>query len=59
MAPAYRLFASPGWGSALVEAMLTLCDVTPVIEDVTGFDRPGPARERLTAVNPLWRRSPH
>ena len=53
MTPAYRLFAWPGWGSALVEAMLALCDVTPEIEDVTGFDRPGPARERLTAVNPL------
>lgn len=53
MTPAYRLFAWPGWGSALVEAMLALCDVTPEIVDVTGFDRPGPARERLTAVNPL------
>ena len=49
----YTVFAVPGWGSALAEAMLALC-ATPIrIEDVTGFDRPGAARERLLPINPL------
>lgn len=33
--------------------MLACCDVTPAIEDVSGFDLPGEARERLLRVNPL------
>ena len=49
----YTLFSVPGWGSALAEAMLALCAAPVRIEDVTGFDRPGPARDRLLRVNPL------
>lgn len=49
----YTLYAVPGWGSALAEAMLALCAVPVRIEDVTGFDRPGPARDRLLQVNSL------
>jgi GST-like protein len=49
----YLLFGVPGWGSALVEAMLTWCGAPFGIEDVEGFDRPGPSRDRLLAVNPL------
>ena len=53
MIDAYLLYAVPGWGSVLAEAMLTWCDAPFQIEDVTGFDQPGPARDRLLAVNPL------
>jgi GST-like protein len=49
----YSLFAVPGWGSALAEAMLALCSAPIHIEDVTGFDRPGAARDRLLQVNSL------
>jgi glutathione S-transferase len=49
----WTVFAVPGWGSAIAEAILALCGVIPIIEDVTGFDRPGAARERLLRVNPL------
>jgi len=49
----YTVFSVPGWGSALAEAMLALCCAPVRIEDVTGFDRPGAARDRLLRVNPL------
>jgi GST-like protein len=49
----YTVFSVPGWGSALVEAMLALCSAPVRIEDVTGFDKPGPARDRLLRVNSL------
>jgi GST-like protein len=49
----YTLFSVAGWGSALVEAMLALCGAPVRIEDVTGFDRPGAARDRLLSVNSL------
>lgn len=49
----YTVFSVPGWGSALVEAMLALCSVPVRTEDVTGFDRAGPARDRLLRINPL------
>jgi GST-like protein len=49
----YTVFAVPGWGSALAEAMLALCSVDVRVEDVTGFDQPGPVRDRLLRVNPL------
>ena len=47
------VYGVPGWGSTLAEAMLAHCGARPVLEDVTGFDRPGAARQRLLAVNPL------
>ena len=49
----YTVFSVPGWGSALAEAMVALCGLPLQIEDVTGFDRPGEARDRLVRVNPL------
>lgn len=49
----YRLFSVPGWGSVLTEAMLAVAGLAYTIVDVDGFDRPGPARDRLIAVNPL------
>ncbi|WP_448206075.1 glutathione S-transferase family protein [Azospirillum sp. sgz302134] len=53
MAEDYTLYGVPGWGSVLVEAMLTRCGAPFRFEDVDGFDRDGPARDRLVAVNPL------
>jgi len=47
------LYGVPGWGSTLVEAMLTWCKVDFQFENVAGFDVPGPARDRLLALNPL------
>lgn len=46
------LFGQPGWGSALVEAALTLCDLPFTYEtvDMTGDKK---AREKLTHLNPL------
>ena len=52
-ANSYTLYGASGWGSALVEAMLALCDATVHIEDVSGFDQPGAARDRLLGINPL------
>lgn len=49
----YTVFSVPGWGSALTEAMVALCSSPIHIEDVSGFDRPGAARDRLLRVNPL------
>lgn len=49
----YRLYGVPGWGSALVEAALLRAGLPYTMENVTGFDEPGSARDRLLAVNPL------
>jgi GST-like protein len=49
----YTVFAVPGLGSTLAEALLALCSVPVRIEDVTGFDQSGAARERLLRINPL------
>lgn len=49
----YRLMGQKGWGSTLVEAMLALAGADVAFEDVAGFDKPGPSRERLLAFNPL------
>ena len=49
----YRLYGVLGWGSVLVEAALVRAGAPYAFEDVTGFDEPGPARDRLLAVNPL------
>jgi len=48
----YRLIGAPGWGSALVEAALALCDLPCVVEDVE-VRASGPGRERLLRANPL------
>lgn len=47
------LYGVPGWGSVLAEAMLAWCEVPFEFVDVEGFDKPGPARDVLRAVNPL------
>lgn len=47
------LYGAPGWGSVIVEAMLEWCDARYEFVNVDGFDRPGPARDVPTAVNPL------
>jgi len=47
------LYGVPGWGSTIAEALLTWCGVAYGFENVSGFDAPGPARERLLALNPL------
>lgn len=49
----HRLYGVPGWGSVLVEAALVRARLPYAFEDVAGFDEPGPARDRLLAVNPL------
>ncbi|WP_207478020.1 glutathione S-transferase [Arenibaculum pallidiluteum] len=52
-AASYVLYGVPGWGSVLAEAMLAWCRQPVRHEEVDGFDREGPARARLKAVNPL------
>jgi hypothetical protein len=48
-----QLYGTPGWGSAIVEAMLALVGESYEFVDVEGFDRPGGAQEFLAAVNSL------
>ncbi len=48
-----RLYGVRGWGSAISEGMLALAGQSYDFVDVQGFDHPGPARDRLAAVNPL------
>lgn len=48
-----QLYGVRGWGSTITEAMLALAGQPCEFIDVDGFDRPGPARERLAVVNPL------
>jgi GST-like protein len=51
----WRLFGARGWGSTLAEGALAWAGEGFEFVDVEGFDSPGPARERLIAVNPLAR----
>lgn len=48
-----KLYGVRGWGSAIAEGLLVVAGEAYAFEDVEGFDRPGPARDRLSAVNPL------
>lgn len=48
-----KLYGVPGWGSAIVEAMLAMTGEAYDYIDVDGFDRPGATQDRLAAVNPL------
>jgi GST-like protein len=48
----YVLFGKPGWGSAIVEAMLELSKVPYRVEPVDPLD-PSPARDRMAKLNPL------
>jgi GST-like protein len=53
------LYGQPGWGSAIVEAMLVVAGLPFEFIDVDGFiapdgiNHPTPGRDRLAAVNPL------
>ena len=47
------LYGVPGWGSTIVEAMLAVAGIDYDFVNVEGFDRPGPERDRLIALNPL------
>lgn len=49
----YTLYGAPGWGSAITELMLCLCQEPYRWINVEGFDRPGPQRDTLMALNPL------
>lgn len=51
----WQLYGVRGWGSTLAEAALGWAGESFDFIDVEGFDRPGPARNRLLAINPLAR----
>lgn len=51
----WRLYGVAGWGSTLAEGALAWVGEAFEFVDVEGFDSPGPARDRLIAVNPLAR----
>ena len=48
-----QLYGARRYGSAIAEGLLALAGRHHEFVDVEGFDRPGPARDRLGAVNPL------
>jgi GST-like protein len=48
----YTLVASKGCGSAIVEACLALTSLAHEVEELD-HEAPGPARDRLLAINPL------
>jgi GST-like protein len=52
---AWQLYGARGWGSTLAEAALAWVGAPFDFIDVEGFDKPGPQRDRLLAVNPLAR----
>ena len=51
----WTLFGARGWGSTLAEGALAWTGTPFEFVSVEGFDEPGPARDRLLAVNPLAR----
>jgi GST-like protein len=51
----WQVYGVRGWGSTLVEGALSWCGIPYDFIDVEGFDRPGPARDRLLKLNPLAR----
>lgn len=48
-----QLYGVRGWGSAIAEGVLALAGRPYEFVDVTGFDSPGPTRDRLMLLNPL------
>lgn len=50
-----KLYGVRGWGSTLAEGALAWTQTPYEFVSVEGFDSPGPARDRLLAVNPLAR----
>ena len=51
----WQLYGARGWGSTLAEAALAWVGEPFDFIDVEGFDKPGPERDRLLAINPLAR----
>ena len=51
----WQLYGARGWGSTLAEAALAWVGEPFEFIDVEGFDKPGPERDRLLAINPLAR----
>ncbi|HEY0625703.1 MAG TPA: glutathione S-transferase [Allosphingosinicella sp.] len=51
----WQLYGARGWGSTLAEGALAWTGTAYEFVDVKGFDKPGAARDRLIAVNPLAR----
>ena len=51
----WTLYGLPGWGSTIAEGALAWVGAPFEFVPVEGFDRPGPVRDRLLAVNPLGR----
>jgi GST-like protein len=49
----YKLFARPGWGSAIVEAQLAWYGLPFTIEDLDDLFKSAAAREQLAPANPL------
>ncbi|HSS00947.1 MAG TPA: cupin domain-containing protein [Kofleriaceae bacterium] len=51
-APGWRVIGTQGCGSVLVEAALVLAGIPYELEQID-YSKPGPARDRLLALNPL------
>jgi GST-like protein len=49
----YKLFARPGWGSAIVEAQLAWYGLPFATEDLDDLFKSRAARERLSPLNPV------
>src|SRR5215472_7278206 len=49
----YKLYARPGWGSALTEAQLAWYGLDYQVEDVDDLFASAAAREKLSSINPL------
>ncbi len=48
-----QLYGARRYGSAIAEGMLALAGLRYEFVDIDGFDKPGPARDRLRAVSSL------
>jgi GST-like protein len=48
-----QLYGTKGWGSAIAEALLAMAGQAFEFVDVEGFEKPGPAQDRLAALNPI------
>lgn len=51
----WTLYGVPGWGSTLAEGALAWAGIDFEFINVDGFDKSGPTRDMLLAVNPLAR----
>jgi GST-like protein len=48
-----KLYGVRRWGSGIAEALLAFAGRSYDFVDVEGFDKPGPARDRLIAIKPI------